>query len=743
MPEKKFSLYDTTVTAIFSCLSDFLARGCGVNSDRQELVRKFIQDHKKVFTQNGIDADLMEEFFNPESGELAILRNLIEFSEKCSFPKRVPSGHNYHRLKSIFSEVKISENNKTTPQYYALKTLEAENIFPSEDKNSLSEKEYKSYIGEFAKDFNDIKCQNELEFIESILSLAQHYLWCVPSDFAEDQTVSLYDRIKMTSAVAGALYIFHSERNTLDKENLKNADEKKFLFISGDVSGIQKYIFDLRKSKYAAKTLRSRSFEIQAITLNAVRTILEIFSLSSANAVINAGGRFTLLLPNIQKAYDFLDEYRKDTEEWMVKNYFGEITLNISEGVEASLSKIQEESVVLFKEISHDITDAKQKKLQHYLLENRDNFIIGEDYEKFTSNQDLCEICGKRYGRPNGDIVICKKCESLKIFGEKLPKCSGITIDSHYKDGSIPLAGGKFVRTEEKSAEYSINKFEAGKKVFYSPHFLPKNDRDETLTFEDLAEKSEGAEYIAMLKADLDNLGSIFREGLETLTKISCLSRMLDLFFSLFINSLAEKKGYIYTVFSGGDDLCVLGPWERVIDFAHEFYEVFSRYTGKNPDLTVSAGIALAGPKDPVLGTAEICENFLEESKEKGKDRVTLFQTTVKWDCYKELLDTAKGLKDMVDEDKISTIFLYRLLQYNKMNDKIQDDPKNCLWRSHFYYNMARNIKGEDKDKEDIKDKLLKYFGDEAECGGSIKTAKIPVSWALYMNRKKRRKNGN
>lgn len=739
MPEKEFTLYDTLAAAILKGIGYFLMRGED-GSDNRKYILEFIE---KIKFPKEINVEIVKQALNHDEEDAKLLMAVIDEADRTSFPEPVQYKGNLNFLKSIFSEVKIDSedkiNSKTSDKCYKLEMLNPDSIFPEE---KIETGDYSEYIGKFKDFFESVnKISGDAhKFIENLLVLSEHYLWCVPSDFKESQTVSLYDRMKITAAVAGALYLYHEYNNSLSIEKIKARNEEKFVFVSGDVSGIQKYIFDLKKSKFAAKILRARSFEIQAITLHAVRETLEKFSLSSANIVINAGGRFTLLLPNIPEVFDFIEKFRKKTERWMVENYFGEVTLNISEGVVATQQMIEENSSDLFREISKDIAIAKQKKLQKYLLEKRDHFVISGDYDKFTSSQDLCEICGKRYGKQNGDEVICKNCKDLKIFGEKFPKCSGITIDSCHENGSISLEGEKFLRIENDSPEYLINKFKLGKKLFYSPHFLPHKENKETMTFEELSEKSEGYPYIAMLKADVDNLGWIFKEGLvnPNFAKISCLSRMLDLFFSLYINKMAEKEKFIYTVFSGGDDLCVIGPWDKVIEFAEVFQEKLTEFTC-NSDITVSAGITLAKPKDPALGITQNCEKLLENSKDEGKDRVTVFKTTVKWCVFRKLLENAEKIKKMVESEKISTVFLYRILTYNRMNEQKEKDPAKCLWRSHFYYNMARNIKGDDK--ETTKKELIEFFGREEESQAGIKNAKIPVSWVLYMMR--RRENDN
>ncbi len=75
-----------------------------------------------------------------------------------------------------------------------------------------------------------------------------------------------------------------------------------------------------------------------------------------------------------------------------------------------------------------------------------------------------------------------------------------------------------------------------------------------------------GKVAIAALKGDVDNLGTIFQQGLSapTFAKMAALSRQMNHFFSLWLPAFcAEKYPDTYTVFAGGDDFFLIGPWLR------------------------------------------------------------------------------------------------------------------------------------------------------------------------------------
>jgi hypothetical protein len=135
-----------------------------------------------------------------------------------------------------------------------------------------------------------------------------------------------------------------------------------------------------------------------------------------------------------------------------------------------------------------------------------------------------------------------------------------------------------------------------------------------------------GRPMLAVVKADVDRLGAVFSRGLgdrRSLARIAALSRLVDAFFTGFLPGLMEQKFRdLYTVYAGGDDLLVIGPWLQSMQFALELRQRFDEFSGHNPNLTLSAGIAFFDPKTPVSRAAEEAEARLEKAKADGRDRV-------------------------------------------------------------------------------------------------------------------------
>src|SRR5262249_44517413 len=101
-----------------------------------------------------------------------------------------------------------------------------------------------------------------------MLSLLHAYAWCLPSDTqANTPDVSLYDHLRVTSAIAACLYQFHARRAALTDKEVARQDQTRCLLLVGDISGIQDYIFGISTigAGGVAKRLRARSFYVQLL----------------------------------------------------------------------------------------------------------------------------------------------------------------------------------------------------------------------------------------------------------------------------------------------------------------------------------------------------------------------------------------------------------------------------------------------------------------------------------------------
>ena len=309
-------------------------------------------------------------------------------------------------------------------------------------------------------------------------------------------------------------------------------------------------------------------------------------------------------------------------------------------------------------------------------------------------------------------------------------------------------------RDEDKTLEM-IDQIRAGDpKSFSHIAVAAKNDDQNQNQNKNKNKKSfTGTEAIGVLKADVDNLGLLMGCGLPeewfSISRMATLSRQLDSFFSVYLPDLLageEKFKDVYTVFAGGDDLFLIGPWNRMAYLAKYIRTRFAEFVAGNKKITFSAGITVHKPHVPVNKMAAAAEEALEQAKEReGKNSITMFEQSVNWDEFHALLENRDAMQSWLDEKKyISASMMYRfnhlitLAQRMKIamagNRVCLDDLDAMKWRAMFSYSLQRNLDSSLKDES--RQRALAEVGVMAgwldKYGGAMR---IPLWHLLYDRR--------
>ena len=661
-------------------------------------------------------------------------------------------------LINILSSINLNGKEKGNIAYCPLKPLEDDAVL-SKDKNVLSKEKYNELYEQFSKDFAALKGLNYDDFLSSLDSVLERYWWCIPSVTNSDADISLYQHAKTTAAFSAALYHFQKSCGNENETSLNTDAEKKFRFIKGDVSGIQKYIFDLKSNDDSAKLLRAKSFEIAALGESLSRFIVQQFDLPLANIMTSAGGNFMILLPNSQRVKELLPQIQLEIESYFLKEYAGKLSVIISDGVEASSDDIQQKKAQkLINDIGYNADICKQKKMQKALQKN--GAVLTEFYDDLQKNGECpkCGVFASSGKNADGTPKECKRCSALTKIGANLTKAAWIKYKTDKLESLQNMVCVSKDRKENSSA--SVNKFVAKSPVLHLPYTAPRNEDGNLLSFEDIAKKSTGNKKIAMFKADIDNLGLVFSSSLGkrmSFSRYADMSHKLHYFFSAYYTYFVSThtcimkdkdgndktcfyKDVIYTVFSGGDDLCVLGAWNGVIQFAVDFQKEIVKLTNANPSLTLSAGIVLANSSTPVKMIAESCEEELEKSKHRmtggtiAKNAVTIFGTTVDWNTFEKCLSDAKKLQGYLENGELTTGVIYKMIDFANRAESVlchgnvAELLKERTWKSNFQYVVVRNVKN-----DELKNWLLSFGSSPDEM---IKS-RIAVSYALYTQRNK------
>lgn len=536
--------------------------------------------------------------------------------------------------------------------------------YPDDTKKAYSEDTY----GEIIKNLNECiaSLSPDEKYINSALGVLEANLSYVPSSTDKTQFVdiSLFDHMKITAAIGSCMYDYLSENGINDYKEalLKNSktyySKKSFLMMSMDISGIQSFLYSVESEK-ALKSLRSKSFYLEIMLEHIVDELLERLELSRANLIYSGGGHAYLLLPNTDIAKSTIDEFDSEAREWFIDNFgidlyvaMGYRTCSANElmnkgDTDGGVTENKTPYASIFKDLS---TVISKKKTQRYSAEN----IIKLNTASKEAHSRECRVCGRVDRLTTGDI--CEFCHDFKELSDGILNDGFITVLSNpdEKKKCIRLPFDYYMFTEEEAElrkrieedgtyvrSYSKNKLYTGNNMSTR---LWVGDYVALSLFKDLAKSARGVKKLGVLRGDVDNLGQAFVAGFPaeytSLSRAASFSRKMNMFFKLHINHILANGEYtlsaetdirdrgkrrnVAVVYSGGDDVFIVGAWNEIIETGIDLVEAFRKYTqGK---LTLSAGIGMFPKKYPVKAMARQTEELENASKDMpGKDAVSLF----------------------------------------------------------------------------------------------------------------------
>lgn len=625
--------------------------------------------------------------------------------------------HLKRQLNSVICRIKL--NNSISQKYgYKLERLSPSSIFPEQIVQEADlTASYKSLWDGFTKiakeAFGSYKSSDGInQFVMLLSSLLQKYCWCIPSatnDLFCD--ISLYDHAVSTATVALVLKI-------LQKENAY--PQKPFLFFAGDVSGIQDFIFQHHQEAFkgSAKIIRGRSMYIATISHLYTHVLCKALGIPPFVQLLNAGGKFTLLLPNLQEVKDKIEEVVLELDKWFFDNFHGDFTIVHDWSIEAHEDDLKPEAFKnIIRKINYNLALAKNQKFSSILKAG--NCVIDVKYDE----QELCKACG-RYSPIKGlEESRCEKCQEMFTLGSKITKRSLIVF--HDDKGDVTFGFSTTVslsicenRNEVKNpiCIYTFDESNDAFPLFVCNNYVPLID-NEVMDFERIAQSAlhevkaeqdrddsekkyfRGTKRLAYVKVDVDNMGSIFSNGIEHLSiaRYVTLSRMFHLFFNLHVKHLLESSyTNFYTVFSGGDDLFLIAPWDEVLHFVDDLELNFKKFVCYHPNLHFSTGVLIQKHNYPMSKAAKIAEEKLEMAKNAGRNYLLYF-LPVSYNKMREIHNRAHWLVERYEDDtsKINHAFLYRFLQYARMSKRVKrraSAPSDLLYIPFFKYDVVRNI---------------------------------------------------
>ena len=220
--------------------------------------------------------------------------------------------------------------------------------------------------------------------------------------------------------------------------------------------------------------------------------------------------------------------------------------------------------------------------------------------------------------------MLCPWCRRFEELSEKIMSKQVLSVSCESSKEAVPLPcmeGTAYLCfTDEESVRrvlkqtdsivrvYTINQICTG--LRYSSRLFVGNYAASN-RMDVLASQARGISRIGICRMDVDDLGQAFISGFEhpeqseadkrfhyvTLSRTSAFSRQMSLFFRFYINAVLsgdyQNKLPLQTaiVYSGGDDVFLVGAWDDVIEAAQRIREAFCAYTCGT--LTISCGIGM------------------------------------------------------------------------------------------------------------------------------------------------------
>ena len=401
--------------------------------------------------------------------------------------------------------------------------------------------------------------------------------------------ISFYDAVKSAAAIHDCLVCEAAD------------EEKPFLLVSGDFSGIQESIYTIA-SGGALKTLRARSFMLELLTEHIIYEIGQATGCGRYSLIFSGGGGFSLLVPNTDHNQKAIKDFIDIINNWMLTQFGSQLFL----AVHCEPVSKKDLTGKSFKDIWESMADkmAKQKQCKFWTADFENPFFA--DFENLfcpkmpeqLTNQDTCQIT-HRDDLPNSEMTmrdgrrVTKFADNLLTLGDLLtrfdrilrfPRDGSEREDDHepgtllfpthskskyqyakyqvkhpqevstgydacwlvnswkladYKDNNtFPFLFGSYVKSVEDLPP-AAREYEKAEYQEEHDRKMPPPKRV-TASFSGLAKAAQGIELIGCLRMDVDNFGELFSGKLveSGVAALSNLSRSMNLFFKGYLNEI-------------------------------------------------------------------------------------------------------------------------------------------------------------------------------------------------------------
>lgn len=476
--------------------------------------------------------------------------------------------------------------------------------------------------------------------------------------------------------------------------------EYKKLFIGGDLSGIQKFLYNI-SSKAAAVSLKGRSYYLQEYMDCVCKDLCRTIKTVGASDIVErycSGGKFYITTENTSPILSAIEEYSSLAQKSLWEKHMGKLGLSLAtvpyneheDGKVDTPSGDSQAPNQLWALANKEFSVKKGQKFKSLIL---------SDYSRFFSPIHV-----------GGNPKVCA------VTGIESPDC--VPFDIEKSDGSD------------------------NEHVFILPSVKEqimlgrqKRSSEGSKTFEEYANGT----YLGVLRMDIDGLGARLSAGFKSIDDYEAFSRRIDNFIKEDIKVIQQRndfKEFLNIIYAGGDDLFVVGRWDKCVDFAQCIHEeVDKRFASEG--LSMSGGIAIVKPKFPIAKAAEIAgeaESLAKQFRGGEKNAFHFLGKTISWNKeFKKVKEYRNEFYRLIHDKHMSRSLLHKIMLYASISDNNRQkerkgEPSDYRYIWHMTYYLTRFMNRYEDD--DIRNFCKRLRDKEVTNDKNLELLSVAARWA-------------
>ncbi|MEM4306004.1 MAG: type III-A CRISPR-associated protein Cas10/Csm1 [Candidatus Caldarchaeum sp.] len=668
---------DEVILSLASLLHDIgkVLQRAGNHVKHERLSANFVKEHIPDYTTAENVSRLVEG--HHEGGDDPLLRLLIEADHASAGEREMErseeTGQIYYPLHRPLKSPLADPDEKV---YYPARRLSIGDLtlfYPSSQAEA-GIVEYIEIANELEEGMQSIErlynMGNTLPYIASLSELLRKELFLVPSAPAveKEPTNSLYEHSRLTAALSICFKRSQKKSFTIIVGDIGGIQR----FVYGQ--RVYKQALKSLKGRSAYISFLSDAVAKHLLIKLRLPPFNLIYSGGGHFMIISPTLYSSAKTELVKEINRFLLKRHKGS----LRLYIGFADVNLGEpSTGTGQKKTWELLKQKINEAHEDLKKRKENAFKELLSEFYDT-LFGERIEKENMVCESCGIYiedegkAKMIGEGEEGLRVCSICYGLADLGRRITKSKylveiwtqdaeienlddwqdvinfttdGLSISYYLAEKKEELATFlRFLEDKQKSLRLvsvkiindtnlteiinhisnQIGKLPISVGFMFMPQWAPLTGDGQIMSFDDLASSSEGSAEIGYLRLDLDGMGSLIRDRADRFSVLSTVSQLVSIVMEGVVEQLVRKTrldktgtrtNNLYLIYSGGDDLLIIGPWNEVVEFSEVLEtEIRKCFGTKRP--TMSCALLVEDPKTPVKVATETLDGGSEKEKE-------------------------------------------------------------------------------------------------------------------------------